>query len=212
MKKEHKFFERFLDNDLDNLFDYLIKKQKDLLDGNIGDIPAEELAKYNRENGPTTRLGSFYNVFDFDHPSILKLKSALVDVMKEASEYYEIDFPAMEYKIHGWYNVVAKPDGDMIVDPLSSDSFMHDHMGGEGAPVFHGYYCVNSEPSTTYYKINNETKFGNVNKNNRLIVSETGHPHGRDSWNEDKSRMSIAYDIIPSSMLPEGAQNWIVLE
>jgi hypothetical protein len=68
-----------------------------------------------------------------------------------------------------------------------------------GAPIFHGYYCVNAEPSITYYKINGNDLFENHNKNNRAIVSETGHPHGRDDWYEDKPRITIAYDIAPKN-------------
>ena len=51
MKKEHKFFERFLENDLDSLYNYLELKQLELLDGKIGNIPQETLSKYNTYNG-----------------------------------------------------------------------------------------------------------------------------------------------------------------
>jgi len=199
MKKEHRFFERFLENDLDSLYSYLKSKQLEILDGKIVNIPEETLSKYNTYNGPTTQLGMFYNVFDFDHPGIKALKEALKEAIQEAAEYYGIDFEKMQYKVHGWYNLDPKTEGGSGVNPLKNEVFMHDHMGGEGAPVFHGYYCVNAEPSITYYSINNETPFENHNKNNRAIISETGHPHGRDDWYEDKPRITIAYDIAPAS-------------
>ena len=62
MKKEHKFFERFLENDLDSLYTYLESKQLEILSGKIGNIPESTLSKYNVYNGPTTQLGMFYNV------------------------------------------------------------------------------------------------------------------------------------------------------
>ena len=72
-------------------------------------------------------------------------------------------------------------------------------MGGEGSPVFHGYYCINAEPSKTFYNINRSGQiFENINKNNRAILSETGHPHGRDDWFEEKPRVTIAYDVTPN--------------
>lgn len=208
-KKPHKFFERFLDNDVEELYEYLADKQQDLLEGKVGQIPLEELAKYDEHNGATTQLGMHYNVFDFDHIGIRNLKAALADAVKEANEYYGENFEENDYMIHGWYNMDPKTQGKKGVNPLQNDVFFHDHMGGEGSPVFHGYYCVNAEPSITYYKIDGVTLFENHNKNNRAIVSETGHPHGRDDWFENKPRITIAYDIIPSRMLGnvEG-QNW----
>lgn len=208
-KKPHKFFERFLDNDLEELYEYLEDKQQDILDGKIPTIPAEELAKYDEHNGATTQLGMFYNVFDFDHEGIAKLKSALADAVREANEYYGENFEENDYRIHGWYNMDPKTQGKNGVNPLKNDVFFHDHMGGEGTPVFHGYYCVNAEPSITYYKIDGVTPFENHNQNNRAIVSETGHPHGRDDWFENKPRITIAYDIIPARMLGDvEGQNW----
>ena len=72
-----------------------------------------------------------------------------------------------------------------------------------GAPWFHGYYCVNAEPSSTFYQINGDESnvFENINKNNRAILSETGHPHGRDDWFQEKPRITIAYDISPLTLI-----------
>lgn len=205
MKPPHKFFERFLDNDLDDLYSYLENKQVEMLDGKLFELSENDKEKYNKDNGPTTQLGMRYNIFDFEHEGIKKLKEALADAVKEASEYYGFDYNEQKYKIHGWYNLDPKTLGENGVSPLKNDVFFHDHMGGEGAPVFHGYYCVNAEPSITYYKINGIDPFENINKNNRAVVSETGHPHGRDDWYQDKPRITIAYDIAPgTSDIPSG--------
>jgi hypothetical protein len=37
----------------------------------------------------------------------------------------------------------------------------------------------------------------NVNKNNRAILSETGHPHAMGDWDWEGPRITIAYDVVP---------------
>jgi hypothetical protein len=209
-KPSHKFFERHLSNDLDLLFDYLVEVQKDILDGKIGDIPKDILSKYTPENGPTTQLGQYYNIFNFENEEIQKLKAALKEATEEACDYYGIDYNTSNYHINGWFNLDFRSSDNIEygVSPLVDESSYHDHMGGTGAPVFHGYYCVNAEPSMTFYKIDRkEEVFSNINKNNRAILSETGHPHGRDDWYNDKPRITIAYDIAPGKAL----DSWIKL-
>jgi hypothetical protein len=208
-KQPHRFFERFIKNDLEELQLYLADKQKEILAGKIESIPTEKLSNFTDENGPATQLGSYYNIFDFDHRAIKALKNALRDCMiNDVCEYYKIDYKSQNYMIHGWFNLDYKTQGGGV-SPLEHPEHFHDHMGGEGAPIFHGYYCVNAEPSSTWYKINGETLFENINKNNRAIISETGHPHGRDDWYKQRPRITIAYDIAPSN---SGVSNqWVQL-
>ena len=196
-KPDHKFFDRVLDNDLEDLYLYLYSKAEDLVAGKIGNIPQEVLSKFTMLNGPATQLGEYYNIFTWDHPGIIKLKESLRDIILEASDYYGIDFEQENYHINGWFNLDFQSPEDRSdgVSPLKHAEHYHDHAGGTGAPVFHGYYCVNAEPSSTFYKINRVSDFENINRNNRAIVSETGHPHGRDDWYEDRPRITIAYDI-----------------
>jgi hypothetical protein len=205
-KPEHKFFERFLSNDLDALYDYLYSKAEALVDGKIGNIPEDVLSKFSMDNGPATHLGEYYNIFAWDNAAIQNLKSELKDIIVEASEYYGLDFEKENYYINGWFNLdFASPENrEFGVSPLKHPEHYHDHAGGTGAPVFHGYYCVNAEPSSTFYKIDRLYDFENINKNNRAIVSETGHPHGRDDWYEQKPRITIAYDIAKESSLRNG--------
>lgn len=205
-KPPQKFFDRFLDNDLEDLYAYLYEKAEDLVAGKIGNVPEETLSKFNMSNGAPTQLGNFYNIFTWEHSAIENLKNALADTVKEASEYYGIDYEAEDYFINGWFNLDFKTENaDYGVSPLKHPQHYHDHAGGTGAPVFHGYYCVNAEPSSTFYRIDRgEEVFENINKNNRLVVSGTGHPHGRDDWFQDKPRITIAYDIAKQSALRNG--------
>ena len=222
IKKEHKFFEVVMENDLVELNSFLIKKQEEILAGSIPGIPSEELLKYDKLNGVTTQLSRYYNIFDkefFGHDALRDLHRELRGVMKSAAKYYEIDYDDSQYMIHGWFNLDFASSSEGGVSPLKNMKHFHDHMGGEGAPVFHGYYCVNAEPSITYYKIGGHDgiPFENINKNNRAIVSETGHPHGRDDWYDEKPRITIAYDIAPfksserDQIWADEMSNWIPL-
>jgi hypothetical protein len=207
-KPPHKFFDRFLDNDLDDMYSYLYLKAQDLVAGKIGNVPQEILSKFNIYNGAPTQLGDYYNIFTWDHPGIKKLKDALADTIQEACEYYGIDYAKENYFINGWFNLDFKTEGEGAgVSPLKHPEHYHDHAGGTGIPVFHGYYCVNAEPSSTFYKIKDtDTVFENINKNNRLVVSETGHPHGRDDWFDDRYRITIAYDIASEPIIRNGVK------
>ena len=95
----------------------------------------------------------------------------------------------------GWFNINRAEVGKLDY---------HDH-GSPGAPNFHGYYSVNAEPSITHYKLFNDPSriVDNVNKNNRLVISEVGHPHAMGDWDWSGPRITIAYDIVPFKRLVE---------
>lgn len=214
MKQPHKFFDVIMNNDLEKLSLFLTQKQQDILDGKIPGFPEEELKKYNNLNGPATQLGEYYNIFDkenFGCDELRDLHRELRNLTKEACEYYQINYDEQQYIIHGWFNLDHKTEGTGV-SPIKHSQNFHDHMAGEGAPYFHGYYCVNAEPSSTFYKIGgiDGDLFENINKNNRAIVSETGHPHGRDDWFSDNPRITVAYDIKPN-FDEELPKHWIVL-
>jgi hypothetical protein len=205
MKKEHKFFEKVLDNDLNELYDYLQIKHKQILTNTLpewNELTDLLVKKYTEFNDAPMKLNKKYNLFEFDHPSIKKLKNAIVDCVKEACDYYEIKYEEQDFRVRGWFNHSVKIE-HYSVNPIKNKNFLHDHLNGLGAPDFHGYYCVNAEPSITYYKINNEVLFENHNINNRVIICENGHPHGRDDWFEDKPRVTIAFDVVPLQRLIE---------
>ena len=64
-KQPHRFFERFIQNDLEDLQLYLAEKQKEILAGKIDSVPKEKLKDFTEKNGPATQLGSYYNIFNF---------------------------------------------------------------------------------------------------------------------------------------------------
>lgn len=218
LKKPHKFFDIMLDNDLNHLKQFLSKMEDDILDNNILRIPESDISKYGKKMGSATKIGiEYYNIFTFVHPGIHSLYTGLRDLMKDVCKYYEIDFYKEKYLIHGWFNLdYATPNRGKFggVNPIKNPEHFHDHMSGIGAPTFHGYYCVDAEPSSTFYLIDRdkENLFENINKNNRAIISETGHPHGRDDWFEESPRITIAYDMVPISMMTNSSPGkWIPL-
>lgn len=210
-KKPHKFFDAYLNNDLDELNKFLLEKKYELFLGQVPGVGQEQIARAGQDyllSKNPQRLDMFYNIFQFSNNSIYELYKALRQLTKEACEYYEIDYDDQKFMIHGWFNVDSKKDFD------KETSAYHDHSGGKGAPYFHGYYCVNAEPSSTFYNIGRQSPFENVNKNNRAILSETGHPHAIGGFDFGSERITIAYDITPLSLIMGGGheeQIWIPL-
>ena len=207
MIKEHKFFERYLDNNLDSLSKFLLNKYEEIEDAKLrGITPLDSSDIWVESQSRSTVKWREYNVFQFYNPEIYNLYVNVRETVKEACDYYGIDYSRQRFMIQGWFNVNYNKKGKLD---------WHDH-GPTGAPFFHGYYCVKAEPSTTYYKINNKDEVANINKDNRLIVSEMGHPHAMADWEWDGPRITIAYDIVPLSILLEDdpqivEQHWFPL-
>lgn len=230
---EHKFFERFLDIDLDSLYDFLIDREADLLSEKFPGIHKGLIDEYRHENDSITlKLLNYYNIFALQHPALHKLYSAVRDMTKEACDYYGIDWDKEQYYVQGWVNIESydngmRPSPDFVVTDTTwydldpDPTKLHEHNGGLGMPDLHGYFCVYAEPSVTHYMINKETPFKNINKNGRAILSETGHPHSRGYWpNQNKRRITIAYDTLSKRNLDEWStkgnpgdlsQHWIPL-
>jgi len=197
----HKFFERNLNNDLSDLSYYLMTQYEKIESGQILKNNDDQKTAWDSSGSITTSKWNKYNVFQFYHPAIHKLFRSVRSMTIEACEHYGINFEQEDFWVQGWFNVNYTNGGKLD---------WHEH-GGEGAPWFHGYYSVNAEPSSTHYKVFNE----NVtieNKNNRAILSETGHPHSMGDWDWNGPRITVAYDVIPfRGIMHEWEQHWIPL-
>lgn len=192
MKKDHKFFEKYLNNDLNSLSLFLLKKYKEIENQELRGISVvdNKTDHWVQSQSTSTIKWREYNVFQFYNQEIYNLYTSIRETVKEACKYYEIDYEQQNFMIQGWFNINYNKKGKLD---------WHDH-GPSGAPFFHGYYCVSAEPSTTYYRVNNR-EVENININNRMILSEMGHPHAMADWDWDGPRITIAYDIIPLSGL-----------
>lgn len=207
--KPHKFFERYLDNDLVELQKFLEEKYELINNAKLRGVETmENDEKFWIESGSlSTVKWREYNVFQFYNESINKLYRSISDTVKEACDYYGVDFDKQKYYVQGWFNINHSEVGKLD---------WHDH-GGPYAPHFHGYYCVNAEPSKTHYMLFNDPAqiVENVNKNNRMIISEMGHPHAMGDWDWSGPRVTIAYDIEPLEELIKNdmtiEQHWVPL-
>ena len=83
---------------------------------------------------------------------------------------------------------------------------------------WHGFFCVDCEPSYTTYRLPNRYEPVNVtSENNLLVIGKSDNDRHRSSeWPyTDRDRITIAFDIIPrQSIVPcfpyDGALNhWI---
>jgi hypothetical protein len=197
----HKFFERTLDSDLENLSKFLILQSERIKKGEILKDDKGEKTLWDSSGSITTSKWNKYNVFQFYHPAIHKLFRSVRAMTVEACEYYNLDFEKEDFWVQGWFNVNHSHTGKLD---------WHEH-GGSGAPWFHGYYSVKAEPSTTHYKVFDK-EVENINKNNRAILSETGHPHAMADWDWEGPRITIAYDVIPfKGIMHNWEQHWIPL-
>jgi len=204
-KQPHKFFERFLDNDLNKLSADLQDRYAKIQNAEIiGVTPVGEDEIWKQSNSVSTMKWRQYNVFQFHSRELYSLYKAIGDMAKEACHYYGVDFNANQYMLQGWFNITNKGKGKLD---------WHDH-GPEGAPNFHGYYCVKAAPSTTHYRVFDKN-VENVNIDNRAILSEMGHPHAMADWDWEGPRITVAYDVIPlRDLITHGMgqeQHWIPL-
>lgn len=198
-KIEHKFFERFLNNNLDDLQKFLEIQYKRVESGELIKGPKNEGTPWDSSNSETTIQWNKYNVFQFYHPAVFELFRAVKQMTLDACEHYGLGFEREQFMVQGWFNINYNKKGKLD---------WHEH-GGNGAPHFHGYYCVKAEPSTTHYRVFDK-EIENINKNNRAILSETGHPHAMADWDWNGPRITIAYDVIPLRFIPKNwEQHWI---
>lgn len=203
-QKPQKFFERFLDNDLEHLAKELENRYELIETAKLlGVTPVIGNEPWNASGSVSTMKWKQYNVFQFNLVEIHNLYAAVADMVKEACEYYDLDFKKEQFMVQGWFNINHSHVGKLD---------WHEH-GPDGAPNFHGYYAVKAEPSETHYIVWDERKV-NVNKNNRAVLSEMGHPHAMGDWDWDGPRITVAYDVIPLRGLlgqPNQEQHWIPL-
>ena len=131
-----------------------------------------------------------YNLFAFPCKELQKLYTNLV------TNFQEVLDPDTTYYVRCWANLFDK---DMNID-------WHSHWAPE-YKTYHGFYCVNSEgehPSHTDYDIPGQKDIIRVMSEDGLCVfgKSDGDGHRSSEWlNNDKYRVTIAFDIIPVEVL-----------
>lgn len=200
-RKPHRFFERFLDNDLEELSFFLQSQYKRIENGDLVSGTLNSDGDFAESNSLSTMNWYQYNAFQFYHPSIHKLLRSIKSMVVEACDYYDVNILEQDYYVQGWFNINYADNGKLK---------WHDH-GPTPAPNYHGYYCVNAQPSITHYEVFGK-QIENHNINNRAILSEVGHPHAMGDWNWDGPRITLAYDVTPyRDIHKDWEQHWIPL-
>lgn len=149
------------------------------------------------------RLFKNYNLFLYPYPGFYELFTEIQIAFNEALKISgrENNGP---YYIGCWVNFYGK------------DNFVpwHGHWPTE-LKTWHGFYCVNCEPSKTTYKLPGEKIVDIESKNNRLVISPSdGDQHRTWPWeHSDRDRITIAFDIVPwnTIYIPEWLNHWIPL-
>jgi hypothetical protein len=135
------------------------------------------------DGSPSTKMYEAYNVFLCHMPGFAETYNLVVNYFKQKQADY------INYAVAGWVNVYHK-DGFLDWHKHGSDLYEHDGR-------WHGYVCVNAEPSKTLYR-NNEGLVETVeNKNGYITLSHAGLYHRVTPWeNETEPRITIAFDFI----------------
>lgn len=200
--EEFKIFYKDIDNDLTRMSSYL--------QGLYGQMKmiykVYEDDSFLESNSLSTIKWRDYNVFQFNNIQIYDLLVALKDLAGEVFDYYGIDPKKERYMVQGWFNINHHTSGKLD---------WHRHVSDEQdtSKMFHGYYGVNIDDSSTFYETENGI-IENKNKNNRLILSNSRYPHAMGDWSWEGPRISVAYDLLPISVVLEqdlDHQHWVPL-
>ena len=103
---QHKFFERNLNADLNNLSSFLQYNYKLIENGSLlKNDSNDEKTLWEDSGSITTIKWNKYNVFQFYSPEIYNLLKSVKTMAMEACNYYNIDFEKEQYWIQGWFKV-----------------------------------------------------------------------------------------------------------
>lgn len=135
------------------------------------------------DGSPSTKLYEAYNVFLSPLPGFAELYSLIVNYFKSKESNHS------EYAIAGWVNVYHD-GGYLDWHKHGSDLLKHDDR-------WHGYVCVNAEPSKTLYRDEQGLVESIDNKNGFITLSPAGMYHRTTPWKNDaQPRITVAFDFI----------------
>lgn len=172
-------------------------KMKDLINKNFKKKIVE--VNYSEDEGKlspfTTQGFEHYNLLMYGFPGFHSLYFEIQKLFQQLNQSDE------KYYIQCWLNMYEK---DNFVD-------WHDHYPPKSSS-WHGFFCVDCEPSKTTYQLPNISEPVNIiSKNNLLVLSKSnGDRHRTWPWEyNDRERITIAFDIVPSTHTGEFLNHWI---
>ena len=168
----------------------------------LNNIIVKEFAKanysYEDETGKapiTTKLHDQYNLFTYAlegfHPLYFKIQEL----------FWQTNTARHEYYIQCWLNLYKQ--GNFVN--------WHDHYPSN-LNAWHGFYCVDCEPSKTSYRLPNIKDTIDINSENDLLVisKSDGDCHRTWPWQfPDRDRITIAFDIVPREYQADIPGVWI---
>ena len=149
---------------------------------------------YTGQSTMTTGVFQAYNLLMYPLPQMHELYEGI------RSTFHKINDKKDEtFYIQCWLNYYNKGD---FID-------WHNHWP-PSCNSWHGFFCVNCEPSSTTYKLQDGTVVDVESKNNNLVISKSdGDLHRTWPWEYDEPRITIAFDIIPARHLPFIINHWM---
>lgn len=149
------------------------------------------------DGSTSTKLYETYNVFLCHMNGFAELYNLVVKYFKNKQPNYK------DFALAGWVNIYHK-DGYLDWHKHGKDIHNHDSR-------WHGYVCVNAEPSKTLYRDDNGLVETIDNKNGYITLSPAGLAHRVTPWENDKEpRITIAFDfILRRDIDPYNITRWI---
>jgi hypothetical protein len=155
-----------------------------------------EYAEDEGKLSPLTTQGfEHYNLLMYPFDGFRSLYFEIQKLFQQANQEDE------QYYIRCWLNVYEKGE---FVD-------WHDHYPPR-CNAWHGFYCVDCESSKTTFQLPGELDSVDiVSENNLLVLSKSnGDRHRTWPWEYDnRERITIAFDIVPSTHAGDFLNHWI---
>jgi hypothetical protein len=153
---------------------------------------SENKQDYSGQSTLTTKLFGSYNLLLYPLPELHELYNGIKDFFHRVNTLENAKNE--KYYIQCWLNFYQKGE---FID-------WHGHWEPEKR-TWHGYFCVDVEPShTTYIMPNTNGKKVDIHsKNNLLVMSRSdGDVHKSSEWPfEERPRITIAFDIVPRNVI-----------
>lgn len=177
------------DIDFSDLAKFILAKEKEIL----AQPPTIRNGKFSDgntglgENSTTSRFDRF-NVLNWDHPSIEKIKSNILNFHDKFLSCFQFKAPNDLY-IQCWVNIMRK--GEQIKPHIHS---------WQPECYLGGHICVQCEDTNTNYinpvnQINNPKVYESKNKVGKITLFQNCIPHYTDMHKGEEERITIAFDL-----------------
>ena len=147
---------------------------------------------FNLTKSIPTRIYSEYNLLMYPFPGFHSVYKKIQEIFYICYRNRNKCYDVPPHFIQCWLNVVYKDD----------ELDWHNHWGPE-CNSWHGYIYIDAEMSgpSTLYKVPDYKEIVTIEgKNGNMIISPSnGDTHKTVRWTNENPRISIAFDILPTS-------------